>query len=218
MLEITTGKLKVLGAAVGVNLALAVGVSVGAVPQLGDGTIHTAAASEVVEEVAPTDARQPGDVTEQAVQVAAPTTVAPATTAPAPTTTVARPRTTTKAPATTKTTQAAAPSTAAPAPTAAAPGKVARRTPSAAEVNSAIAQLKQRVGGLLLLVSPTPAQIDQVGDQVCTAFDNGQSFAQVKATALSMIPPSVTVTAATTDWAVRHAVTLYCPGHASKLV
>ena len=67
--------------------------------------------------------------------------------------------------------------------------KVARRVPTAAEVQSVITELKQKVGGILLLVSPTPAQIDQAGDQICTAFDNGQSFAQVKATGLSMIPP-----------------------------
>ena len=99
-----------------------------------------------------------------------------------------------------------------------APVKVARRTPSPAEVQNAISQLKSQVGGILLLVSPTPAQIDQAGDQVCTAFDNGQTFAQVKATGLSMIPASITVPPATVDWAVRQAVTMYCPGHTSKLV
>lgn len=222
----TSGKLKVLAGAVGVNLALALAVSVGALPQPGaDDRVHAAAVSEVVEEAAPA-VRQPGDAAAEAPQEQAPTTVAPApTTAPGATTTVAKPKTTapatTKAPTTTKPTTGAAPAPAVtpPAPTTApaAPVKVARRSPSAAEVSSAIAQLKQQVGGLLLLVSPTPAQIDQVGDQVCTAFDNGQTFAQVKTTALSMIPSSVTVTAATTDWAVRQAVTLYCPGHASKL-
>ena len=223
MLENTTAKLKVLAGAVGVNLALALGVSVGAVPQLGDDrAVRTAAVSEAVQEQAAPAARQPGDTADQAPQEQAPTTLAPTTTAP--TTTVATPRTTTaattKAPTGTKATQPAGPAVAAPAPVAVpvALVKVARRTPSPAEVNAAIAELKRQVGGLLLLVSPTPAQIDQVGDQVCTAFDNGQSLAQVKATALSMIPPSVTVTAATTDWAVRQAVTLYCPGHASKLV
>ena len=226
MLDNTSGKLKVLAGAVGVNLALALAVSVGALPQPGaNDPVHAAAVSEVVEEAAPA-ARQPGDAVTGAsqAQTEAPTTVVP-TTASGTATTVAKPKTTapatTKAPTRTKTTHAAAPPPAvtAPAPTApAAPVKVARRTPSTAEVNAAISQLKQQVGGLLLLVSPTPAQIDQVGDQVCTAFDNGQTFAQVKATALSMIPPSVIVTAATTEWAVRQAVTLYCPGHASKLV
>ena len=90
--------------------------------------------------------------------------------------------------------------------------------PTTAEVNAVILELKTRVGGMLMLVSPTPAQIAEAGDQVCTAFDNGQSFAQVKATGLSMIPASVTVTPATADWAVRQAVALFCPGHANKLV
>ena len=226
MLENTSRKRKLLAGAAGVILSLGLAVSVGAVPQPGDDTeVRPAAVSQVVEEVAAPAARQPGDTAEPAQQAEqAPSTVPP-TTVVAPATTVAQPKTTapatTKAPAPTRTAPAPAPATAAapaPAPAAAAPAKVARRTPSPAEVNSAIAQLKQQVGGLLLLVSPTPAQIDEVGDQVCTAFDNGQTFTQVKATALSMIPPSVTVTAATTDWAVRQAVTLYCPGHASKLV
>lgn len=215
MLQNTSRKLKVLAGAVGVNLSLALAVSVGAVPQLGDDPIRTVAVSEVVEEAAPA-ARQPGDTTSQAPQEPAPTTVAPA-----PTTAVAKPRTTVPTTTKARAPKAAAPAVAAPVPApvaAAGPVKVARRIPSPAEVQSAIAELKRQVGGLLLLVSPTPAQIDQVGDQVCTAFDNGQTFAQVKATALSMIPPSMTVTAETTDWAVRQAVTLYCPGHASNLV
>ena len=223
MLENTSRKRKLLAGAAGVILSLGLAVSVGAVPQPGDDTeVRPAAVSQVVEEVAAPAARQPGDTAEPAQQAEQALSTVPPTTVPAPATTVAQPKTTapatTKAPAPTRT--APAPATAAaPAPApAAAPAKVARRTPSPAEVNSAISQLKQQVGGLLLLVSPTPAQIDQVGDQVCTAFDNGQTFGQVKATALSMIPPSVTVTAATTDWAVRQAVTLYCPGHASKLV
>ncbi|HJV08525.1 MAG TPA: hypothetical protein VJ653_02565, partial [Acidimicrobiales bacterium] len=71
---------------------------------------------------------------------------------------------------------------------------------------------------ILGFVSIAPTQIDQAGDQVCTAFDNGQTFAQVKATGLSMIPAQVSVPLSTADWAVRQAVALYCPGHANKLV
>ena len=62
------------------------------------------------------------------------------------------------------------------------------------------------------------AQIDQIGNQVCTAFDDGQTFTQVKVTGLSMIPAGVSVPVGTDDWAVRKAVALYCPGHANKLV
>ena len=225
MLENTSRNLKVLAGAVGVNLALALAVSVGAVPQLGDhGAVRTASVAEAEDIVAP-PVRQPGDAA-KAVDDVTTTTAAASAAPPAPSTTVAKPKATTppatKAPTSARTAQpTAAPTTAAPAaaaPTAPVSTKVPRRTPTAAEVQAAITELKRQVGGLLLLVSPTPAQIDQVGDQVCTAFDNGQTFAQVKATALSMIPPTVTVSAATTDWAVRQAVTLYCPGHASKLV
>ena len=223
MLENITWIKKALAAVAGVNLALAIGVGAGAVPRPGDNRAVETASVSGVEEVAAPAARQPGDGTAAAVQsteqVQSPAPTAPTTTAPKPRTTTAPP--TTKAPAakrtapTAATTTAAAPTTA-PAP--AAPVKVPRRTPPPAEVQAAISQLKAQVGGLLLLVSPTPAQIDQAGDQVCTAFDNGQTFAQVKATGLSMIPASVTVSPATVDWAVRQAVTMYCPGHASKLV
>jgi hypothetical protein len=53
---------------------------------------------------------------------------------------------------------------------------------------------------------------------VCTAFDQGQTFAQVKATGLSMVSAYVPVSAAAADYAVRTAVALYCPAYASKLV
>lgn len=221
MLENARRLHKLLAGAAGVTLALGVAVSAGAVPGPGDDGVHAAAISHLEEVPAP-PARQPGDTT-PAVAAAVATAEAPAD--PSPSTTAAKPRPTapptTKAPARApKAVPAAppAPTTAAPAPAApAAPVKVARRTPSAAEVQGAIAELKRQVGGVLLLVSPTPAQIDQAGDQVCTAFDNGQTFAQVKATGLSMIPASVTVSPATAEWAVRQAVAMYCPGHAGKL-
>ena len=214
---------KVLGGVVGVNLTLALAVSAGAVPHPGaDNGVRTASVG--VEQLA-SPARQPGD------HVAPPQDPAPATSAAtpdttpttaAPATTVARPRTTT--PPTTKAPAAKAATTAAPAaaaaPTAtAAPvvAKVARRVPTPAEVQGVVARLKKDIP-ILGFVAIAPAQIDQAGDQVCTAFDNGQTFAQVKATGLSLIPPSVTVPGATADWAVRQAVALYCPGHANKLV
>lgn len=205
---------------VGVNLSLALAVSAGAVPRPGD-DVHTAAATQIEELAAPA-ARQAGDVAAQVAQ-AAPVPAPPTTAAPA--TTVAKPKVTT--PPTTKAPKvAAAPKAAAPAPTvapaptapvAAVVTKVARRVPTAAEIQAVIARLKKDIP-LLTFVTVSPAQIDQAGDQVCTAFDNGQTFAQVKATGLSMIPAQVTVPATTADWAVRQAVTLYCPGHANKLV
>ncbi len=223
-----TLKYKLLAGAAGVTLVLALAVSAGAVPKPGDSDNVHATSIAAVEEVAAPPARQPGD----AVTAPAPVTAAAAAAVPAapaqpaqPATTVATPKATTppttKAPAKAPAKASAPATTAVTAPATTVPvtvPKVARRTPTTAEVSALIAELKRQVGGLLLLVSPTPAQIAQAGDQVCTAFDNGQTFAQVKATGLSMIPASVTVTPATADWAVRQAVTLYCPGHASKLV
>jgi len=227
MLENSSRNRKLLAGVVGVNLALALAVSAGAVPHVGgDGPVRTAAVSRIQEVAAP-EARQPGDASPQpASQAAVAGVPGSASTVP---TTAATPRTT-DAPATT-----AAPTTKAPvakvAPAAALPPVVTapagpvtvrsaplRRTPSAAEVQAAINELKRQVGGLLLLVSPTPAQLAQAGDQVCTAFDNGQNFTQVKSTGLSLIPAAITVSSATVDWAVRRGVALYCPGHADKLV
>jgi hypothetical protein len=214
---------RVLGGVVGVNLTLALAVSAGAVPRPGD-NLHTAAASHVEELAAPA-ARQAGDVVAQVSQAAPAPAPEPTPTTAAPATTVAKPKVTTppttKAPRVAAAPKAAAPApvvtAAPPAPVAAVAAKVARRVPTAAEVQGVIARLKKDIP-ILGLVSVAPAQIDQAGDKVCTAFDDGQNFAQVKATGLSLIPASVTVPAATADWAVRQAVALYCPGHANKLV
>jgi hypothetical protein len=212
---------RVLGGVVGVNLTLALAVSAGAVPRPGD-NVHTAAETQVEELAAPA-ARQAGDVAAQVTQAAPAPAPEPTPTTAAPATTVAKPKVTT--PPTTKAPRvSAAPTAAASAPVVAAPAapvaavvtQVTRRAPTAAEVQGVIAELKRRVP-LLSFVSVSPAQIDQIGDQVCTAFDNGQSFTQVKVTGLSMIPAGVSVPAGTDDWAVRKAVALYCPGHANKL-
>jgi hypothetical protein len=215
---------RVLAGVAGVNLALALAVGAGAIPRPGaGGNGTTIAASAKIDELAAPAARQPGDVPPDTA--AAPTTTAAPTTAP-PTTAVKTTTPTTKAPvkttATTKvpaTTGAPAPAAAAAAPAAApaAPAKVARRVPSAAEVSQAIATLPQYVSTIF---TPTPAQVAQLGDQVCTAFDQGQTFAQVKATGLSMITqvPLTTVKPGGADWVVKTIVNLYCPGYASKLV
>jgi hypothetical protein len=215
---------KVLAAAAGCTFSLAVGVGVGAVPHPGDDTRLSAAsasASALEPTFDPAHTRQASIPAPEAPTTTSTTVAAPApTVAPATVPKVTTPPTTrAPRPATTVAPAGIAPPAAAAAPAApAAPTKAARRTPSDSEVQAAIAGLKQRIGGLLLLVSPTPAQIAQAGDQVCTAFDGGQTFTQVKATGLSMIPASIKVAPATADWAVRQAVALYCPGHASKLV
>jgi hypothetical protein len=89
--------------------------------------------------------------------------------------------------------------------------------PTAAQVQSAIAGISSMVQ-LPLFFQITPANVAQVGNQVCTSFDQGQTFAQVKATGLSMVSAYVAVSPAAADYAVRTAVALYCPAYASKLV
>ena len=213
MLQNTTRNRSVLAGVAGVTLALGLAVSAGAVPQLGDtgGARAEAASSSAVPAPAP---RQPGDTT---VAAAPPVTSAPTTVAPAaPPTTKATP-TTKAAPKPTVAPTTVAPVAAATPSAPPAPVKVARRVPSAAEVQQAIATLPQYVHSIL---TPSPAQVAQLGDQVCTAFDQGQTFAQVKATGLQMVTqvPLTTVLPGGADWVVRTVVSLYCPGHASKLV
>lgn len=226
MLANTSVTRRVLGGVVGVNLALALAVSAGAVPRPGD-NVHTANAAQIEEMAAPA-ARQPGDTGGEAAAATAPAP-APATQTPAPTTvpptTVVKPAKST--PPTTKAPRAAAaPRTTAPAPAVTtapvvtvppAVTTVARRVPTPAEIQGVIAELKKRVPMLNFVSIPT-TKIDEIGNQVCTAFDGGQSFAQVKSTGLSMLPAGISVPVGTDDWAVRKAVALYCPGHANKLV
>lgn len=161
---------------------------------------------------------------EASAQTGISATAAPDTTvsAPAPTaapTTTAAPRTTTtrapRAPRTT-TTVAAAAATVAPA-AAVVPTLPPRRTPSSAEVQQAISGITSMVS-LPLFVQITPAYVADFGNQVCTAFDQGQSFAQVKSTGLAQVAKFVVVSTAAADYAVRTAVAMYCPGHSSKLV
>ncbi|MDQ2825543.1 MAG: DUF732 domain-containing protein, partial [Actinomycetota bacterium] len=112
-------------------------------------------------------------------------------------------------------TQAAAP-TLPPVTTPPLPVTVARRVPSTTEVQNALSSLPTYVHTIL---TPSPAQVAQLGDKVCTMFDQGQSFAQVKATGLQMVTqvPLTTILPGGADWVVRTVVTLYCPGHLSKL-
>jgi hypothetical protein len=116
------------------------------------------------------------------------------------------------APSTPKPTGAPAPAVTAPAPTT--PALPARRQPSAAEVNGLIGQ----VHALIPLFTPTAAQINQVGNDVCTAFDQGKTLAQVKATAMQLAGAyAALIPVGVTDTAVRTVVSLFCPGYTSKL-
>lgn len=209
---------RVLAGVAGVTLVLGVAVSAGAVPQPGASGKGATIAAAKIDVIGAAPARQPGDVAAEApATTVAPTTVPPTTVAHSTTPTTRAPvkaTPTTTAPATTV---APAPAAAAAPAAPAAPTKAPRRVPSAAEVNSAIATLPQYVSTIF---TPSPAQVAQLGDQVCTAFDQGQTFAQVKATGLSMVTqvPLTTVKPGGADWVVKTIVGLYCPGYASKLV
>lgn len=115
-----------------------------------------------------------------------------------------------------------APTTAAPTPAPTAPAAPAttgttlppRTQPTAAEVDAAIEAVHQ----LVPFFTPTAAQVAKVGNEVCTAFDQGMTFSQVKSKVSSMLGsfswllPSSAVTEG-----VRTVVSLYCPGYASKV-
>ncbi|HWC12861.1 MAG TPA: DUF732 domain-containing protein, partial [Acidimicrobiales bacterium] len=81
-------------------------------------------------------------------------------------------------------------------------------------------QVRSAISSLGLPVTPSESQARQFGDSVCDAFDQGQTFAQVKAAAMQAAGqvPLVRVSPAAVDAAVRSAVNLFCPGHAAKLV
>lgn len=201
-----------LGVATAAIFSVGLGVSVGAVPQPGDDTtVHAGAVSPAAAQGADGGQTLPPSGAPTTTAATTPTTVAPPPSTAAPSGTSARARSATTA------SRSAAAGTGAGSGAGTGPATVARRTPSGAEVQAAIAGLKQRIGGLAAFASISPAQINQAGDQVCSGFDSGQSFAQVKATGLSMVPASVSVSPATVDWAVRTAVSMYCPGYASKL-
>lgn len=71
---------------------------------------------------------------------------------------------------------------------------------------------------MIPLFHPTAAQVAQAGNQVCSAFDAGQTYSQVKAQALSMAGQYRNlIPASAPDWAARKLVAMYCPGYASKI-
>lgn len=96
------------------------------------------------------------------------------------------------------------------------PKKAARVTPSASAVADAVHGLGQYVHTIL---TPTAAQVAQFGDQVCTAFDQNQTLAQIESVILAKVKqlPFTTVSSGAADYVVKTAVHLYCPGYASKL-
>jgi hypothetical protein len=96
------------------------------------------------------------------------------------------------------------------------PEKAARTTPTAAEVQSAIKGLKNYVHSIF---SPSASQVAELGNDVCTAFDQGQSAAHIEATMLQKVQslPLTTVLPGAAQYVVRTEVKLYCPGYKSRI-
>lgn len=230
MFDNTRRNRRALAGIVGVNLALALAVSAGAVPLSGahdDGRSAATVASAAVTQEPAATVRQAGDGVSAAMAQGSAATTPP----PVPTAEASKATGTTVAPTTVPVVTAGR--SAAAAPTAARPtvtvpavatpsvaagvvAQVARRVPAAAEVQQAISNLPQHVRSI---IKPSPAQVAQLGTTVCGMFDAGQSFAQVKATGLQMVTqvPLTTVLPGGADWVVETVVTLYCPGHLAKI-
>jgi hypothetical protein len=126
---------------------------------------------------------------------------------PAAPATTAKPTTTTKGPAPTAATT--------PPPASTVPAFGSRRQPTAGEVAQAITA----VHSLLPFFTPTPAQIAAAGNQVCTAFDQGQTLGQVESAALSMVGAGSIawmIPASVPQVAIQTLVALYCPTYGPK--
>ena len=208
-----------LAGAAGFNLLLGVAVASGVVP--GATPVSTSkddAASAI--EIPPTaDLQASAGVAEIPMAEAPPESVPP-TTAPTPTgpastpaASEARQEAAAPAPIPVEEPESAPAETPAPAPVPSL--AVPRLNPASFQVFQAIQQLALRIP----LFKPSEAQARQFGDMVCTAFDQGSSYVDVRAGVLSAVGqvPGLSVSAADADYAIRTAVGLFCPGHKSKL-
>jgi hypothetical protein len=76
--------------------------------------------------------------------------------------------------------------------------------------------MRSRIGPLFLL---TEAKAREFADDVCTAFDEGHTYAEVKAVGMAKVDnvPFLSVSSSDGDFAIRTAVELVCPGHEPKL-
>ena len=90
-----------------------------------------------------------------------------------------------------------------------------RTEPSKAALQGAIRELDARTN----YFRPTEKQIREFSGEVCTAFDQGYSYAEVKAGVLDSAKraPYLGVSSADADYSVRSAVQLFCPGYAPLL-
>lgn len=214
-----------LGVSAGTTLAIALAVVVGVIPPQGHDTGLSSAAAAELHDPAPVTPGEEKEVVPETVPAAgaepAPADEAPAAASPdsepvpatAPPPAAEEPPPPPPAPPV-NIAPAAAP---APPPAPTANPVVPRRQPSPAEVQQALDGLEPYVDSVF---SPSAAQVAEAGAKVCTAFDEGQTFAQVKATAQELVSrvPLTTVRPGADDYVVRTVVRLYCPGHQAKLV
>lgn len=217
-------------ATTGVRLAVAgllavatlggVAVAAGMVPEAGEAA---PAASITVGVEAPltsgsdtgSDAVDPVDTTLSPEPAAAPPATTPPPTTPPPTTPPPTAPPTTSPPPTSPPTTSAPPTTSPPPPTTpptTVPAMAPRVQPSPIQVQGAINGITSLVS-LPFFFQVTPAYVEQFGNEVCTAFDEGQTAEQVKANGLAQASQFVNVTPEAADYAVTTAVELYCPAY-----
>jgi hypothetical protein len=203
-----TGSRTLLRASVWISAVAAVAIGVGACGA--SGTKDSTAASAV----------SPTTQTGAAAATGTPATPAPVPSTQVPATTPAtKPASSSKATTVVSAAASHTPATTAPAPTPTTPAPTtpalpARTQPTAAQVNQVIAS----VHALVPLFTPTAAEINTAGNEVCTAFDQGKTVAQIKTTAMQMAGPyAILIPASTVNTAVKTIVTMYCPGYASRL-
>lgn len=100
-----------------------------------------------------------------------------------------------------------------PNPTTTASTLPPRTQPTPAQVSQAIAAVHH----LVPFFTPTAAQVAKVGNEVCTAFDQGMTLSQVKSKVKSMLGSlSWLISSSTVGQGVRTIVSLYCPGYAAR--
>lgn len=110
----------------------------------------------------------------------------------------------------------AAPTDASPAAVApVAPGPAPRVEPSKAAIRAVINELDARTN----FIKPTESQIREAGDKICTAFDQKYSYAQVKQAVLDAAKqaPYLGVSSDDAEYSVMSAVGLFCPAHQGAL-
>ncbi len=198
-----------LGGTIAVALCLAVGVAVGAVPQLGDKPSGAAtgadSSGDAAAGAAPTPVPDPPAAVDSTAAVPAVDELAAETPAPEPTTGPAAPPPPVATPPITAEPTPSLPPTTVPALP---PGH--RLNPTFVQVQAAITQLHQRIP----LFQPNESQLRTFADAVCASFDQGQTFGQVQATVQQAVSnvQGAALSAPDAEFAVRTVLELRCPG------